>query len=204
MQKLTVLAIAFVIAGVSMTNAQQTNEKEVKDKYRYGANVRATDGVSWYVFANPLRDYEVLETFELSFRKDYIQSFHLKQVRSVMANKSIRLKKRLGKVDGILTNDGYTMKVIRYKAGKKGHEGIANVQTINGKQIYCWVKPLKLNEKVFELPYNGDLKLDEDFFQMKLENLVSKAKNMAEEKGEEFDALVIRKGQMRAITYNDP
>lgn len=204
MQKLTALGIILMFAGISLVNAQETNEKAVKDKYQYGAKMRATDGVSWYVFADPLKDYEVLETFELTFPKDHTRSLHLKMVRSLMGHKSLLLKDKYDTVDGIVTKDGETMKVIRYTNDKERHKQIANVQTINGKQVYCWGRPLKTAKKAFYLPYDGDLMLKQDFLKTKMKSLVKKAKTMAEEKDKTFDGLVIREGQVKAIRYFEP
>ncbi len=203
MRIVMLLLLFFLWLSPLMNQAQENNDQQENEPYEWSAKVKASEGVGWFILAEPIRDYEVLQTFELDFSERHIQTLHFKQVKNVFKYKGILLGRENSEIDGFVTEDGVQFKVISYTDQDERHTRIANVQTVNGKEVYLFSDPLKVNKKAFEVPFDGYLPKEKDFLMETVENLVKKAKKRANQKGE-FDALVINQNGVTAVRYFNP
>jgi hypothetical protein len=199
------LVFGILIFGFSLAGkAQDADNVDEKDPYEWSAKVGSHAGIGWYVMAEPLRDYEVLDRLEIDVTNGQIDKVHLKQLYNVFKYRGVLVKSNYPDADGLLTMDGETVKVISYTDQTERHTRIGNVQTVAGKQVYLWSEALKVNNDAFRVPYQGQLKAQRNYLEKGMEGLVEKAKRLSQEKDQPFDALVIHKEQIKAIQYYTP
>jgi len=195
-----------VVSGVSLltANGQSADTSRANSPYEWSSKVQKTHGLAWFILAEPLRSYEVMTTFEMSYPKRHTPSLNIKQIQYILKHKSRSLSEKYPGADGLLLTDGAKVQVIRYTDEVERHARIANVQTIGEKQIYLWAEALKVNKNAFSVPYNGSLPLTNDYLKDGMEQLVEKAKQMASANDQNFDALLIKGANVQAIRYFNP
>ena len=112
------------------------------------ARVQKIKGKEIYIYCEPVREYEVVEkvtsfvsqlTAGLSDEQPSIDNM-IKE----MVDKSIdrEIKNKIGKFDAILTTDGESAVLIKFKAGNDDNKGLGNVQRIQGKYIFLYCDPI--------------------------------------------------------------
>lgn len=203
MNKLWVLITFLMALGTLTANAQSNEQSQADDPYEWSSKVRATHGLGWFVLAKPLRNYEVLTAFEVSFPEQYTPSLNMKQFQYILKHRSRDISAEYPEADGLLWQGGTEVKVIRYTDDQERHARIANVQTIKGKEVYLWSEALKIHEEAFEVPYDGSLPLTDNFLKEGLTQVVKNAKQMGGD-GQDFDALLIKGASVQAIRYLNP
>lgn len=182
----------------------QPDDVDQKDPYEWSARVDQAAGIGWYVMAEPLREYKVLKVVPLDVTNDYIETVHLKQLYNVLKYRGIKLKRKYPKADALVTTNGQRLQLIRYTDDTKRHSRIGNVQTINDTEVYLWSEPLKVHEPAFQMSFSEPFEARRKYLQKGLASIVEKARNLANEKGQPFDALVFGKDRIQAIEYYEP
>ncbi len=203
MRLLFTFLLSSLLSG-GLASAQDSVNLDEKDPYDWSAKVGAYKGMGWYVMAEPLRAYKVLDRSDIDVTNGQVDEVHLKQLYNIFKYRGLKLKKAYPEADALLSPDGSTVKVIRYTDDVERHRRIGNVQTVAGKEVYLWSEPLKVNDDAFRIYGEGQLEAQRNYLEKGMENLVKKANKVSQEKDQPYDALVIKKDYIQAIKYYTP
>ncbi len=97
----------FIINSAVIVYSQDSTEKQK-------ALVRVVQGYEVYIMSEPMRDYIEITTIK-SGAKSGMVSPNIEKMVKVITNKIERAERKVGKVDGFITSDGNTVRLIVFK-----------------------------------------------------------------------------------------
>lgn len=143
MKKITIFILAMFL--ISMLSIAQS-EKGL-------AKVQKIKGKEVYIYCEPILEYEIIEKVtsitgvlgSLSGTTPEIDDMIKEMITSSISRE---LKNKIGKFDAVLTTDGESAVLIKFKADNDEKRGIGIAQKIKGKYIFLYSEPVDVYESI--------------------------------------------------------